>query len=166
MPQYGPVGDFPVSGKIVGQFVRVKNNIRLLTRVAVVTGGGSGIGFAFAKLCHSKGAKVLLGDLKLTKEAEDYASKASSDVAFEKCDVTSWDDLHNLISASVKKFGAVPDIYAPIVCCSMIFKRALELTFNMLESMSLAGAISGTMRRQGLIRLFASTSIIQSSSLD
>ena len=81
-----------------------------------MTGGGSGIGFAFAKLCHSKGAKVLLGDLKLTKEAEDYVSKAGGDVMFEKCDVTSWDDLHNLISASVKKFGAVPDVYAPIVC--------------------------------------------------
>jgi NAD(P)-dependent dehydrogenase (short-subunit alcohol dehydrogenase family) len=83
--------------------------------ISAVTGGGSGIGFAFAKLCHSKGARVLLGDLKLTKEAEEYAAKDKSNIAFEKCDVTSWDDLHNLISASVKKFGSVPDVYAPVV---------------------------------------------------
>ncbi len=75
----------------------------------------SSIGFAFAKLCHTKGARVILGDLKLTQEAEEYDAKDKSNIIFEKCDVTSWDDLHNLISASVKKFGDVPDIYAPIV---------------------------------------------------
>ena len=59
---------------------------------------------------------MLIGDLKLTKEAEDYVSKASGpDIVFEKCDVSSWDDLHNLISVSMKKFSAVPDVYAPIV---------------------------------------------------
>ncbi len=73
------------------------------------------IGFAFAKLCHSKGARVILGDLKLTKEAEEFAATADSNIVFEKCDVSSWGDLHNLISASVKKFGDVPDVYAPIV---------------------------------------------------
>jgi NAD(P)-dependent dehydrogenase (short-subunit alcohol dehydrogenase family) len=58
---------------------------------------------------------VLLADLKLTKEAEEYTAKDKSNIAFEKCDVTSWDDLHNLITASVKKFGSVPDVYAPVV---------------------------------------------------
>ena len=59
---------------------------------------------------------MLVGDLKLTKEAEEYVSNASgSDITFEKCDVSSWDDLHNLISVSVKKFSAVPDVYAPVV---------------------------------------------------
>ena len=73
-----------------------------------MTGGGSGIGFAFAKACHAKGARVLIGDLKLTSEAEEYVSKASkSEFGFQKCDVSSWDDLHNLISASVELFGQV-----------------------------------------------------------
>ena len=72
---------------------------------------------------------MLVGDLKLTKEAEDYISKASSsDIVFEKCEVTSWDDLHNLISVSVKKFGAVPDVYAPIV--RQIFSVQVELDVN------------------------------------
>ncbi|KAK5121266.1 hypothetical protein LTR85_005432 [Meristemomyces frigidus] len=98
MTQYGPVPDFPIKGKIVA-----------------ITGGGSGIGFAFAKLCHSRGARVLIGDLKLVAEAEQYVSQESeADVFFEHCDVTSWTSLHNLISASVRKFGNVPDIYAPV----------------------------------------------------
>lgn len=98
MTQYGPVLEFPVKGKIVA-----------------VTGGGSGIGFALAKLCHSRGARVLIGDLKLVPEAEDYVSQASaSEIAFEHCDVSSWPSLNNLVSASAKKFGDVPDVYAPI----------------------------------------------------
>lgn len=64
---------------------------------------------------------MLIGDLKLTKEAEEYVSQASSsDIAFEKCDVSSWDDLHNLISVSVEKFSAVPDVYAPVVSLNRI----------------------------------------------
>jgi hypothetical protein len=85
-------------------------------RTSAVTGGGSGIGFAFAKACHETGARVLIGDLKLTDEADQYVSKVKdSTLVFQQCDVSSWDDLHELITTSVKKFSAVPDVYAPIV---------------------------------------------------
>jgi len=98
MTQYGPVSSLQVKGKVV-----------------LVTGGGSGIGFAFAKLCHSHGASVLIGDLKLTGEAEEYVRQVSDQhFAFEHCDVSSWASLRNLISASIKTFGEVPDIYAPV----------------------------------------------------
>ena len=98
MAKHGPVGDLPVMSKIV-----------------LVTGGGSGIGFSFARLCHEKGARVLIGDLKLTPEAQQYlSSHPDSDIKFETCDVTSWNSLHNLVSASVKTFGDVPDVYTPI----------------------------------------------------
>ncbi|KAI1624819.1 hypothetical protein EDD37DRAFT_363513 [Exophiala viscosa] len=94
----GPVEDFPVENKIV-----------------LVTGGGSGIGLTFARICHEKGAKVIIGDLKLTQEAQDYlSSKDKSEIFHETCDVTSWKSLHNLISASLKTFGDVPDVYAPV----------------------------------------------------
>ncbi|KAK4946791.1 hypothetical protein LTR10_014293 [Elasticomyces elasticus] len=98
MAGHGPVGDFPVKNKIV-----------------LVTGGGSGIGFTFARICHEKSARVIIGDLKLTQEAQDYlASKDKSEIFHEICDVTSWKSLHNLITASVKTFGDVPDVYAPV----------------------------------------------------
>jgi NAD(P)-dependent dehydrogenase (short-subunit alcohol dehydrogenase family) len=49
------VGDFPLSGKI-----------------AVVTGAGSGINLAFAKLAEQAGAKIIIADVKLTTDAEDF----------------------------------------------------------------------------------------------
>ncbi len=94
---YGPVGDFPVKDKVV-----------------LVTGGGSGIGLAFARLCHAQGARVLIGDLKLTPEADEFVRSASKEVVFERCDVTDWASLRNLVSASLTAFGEVPDVYAPV----------------------------------------------------
>jgi NAD(P)-dependent dehydrogenase (short-subunit alcohol dehydrogenase family) len=131
---------------------------RLAELVAAVTGGGSGIGFSFAKQCHSKGARVLIGDLKLTKEADEYVSKAKdSEIAFKKCDVSSWDDLHNLISVSVKKFSAVPDVYAPVVsrlaiCCNMFSDGIIRPAYS-----NRPGRTSGTMRPTALTKRSAST---------
>ena len=98
MPEHGPVGDFAVNGKIV-----------------LVTGGGSGIGLALVQLCLEAGARVIIGDLKLTAEAKKFVdSEDKSKVFFKTCDVTSWKSLQDVISASKKAFGDVPDIYAPV----------------------------------------------------
>ncbi|KAK5072900.1 hypothetical protein LTR64_000691 [Lithohypha guttulata] len=102
MTRYGPVPNFPIKDKVV-----------------CITGGGSGIGFALAKLCHDNGARVLIGDLKLTSEAEEYISAQSNNdkatgVTWTKCDVKEWKDLHNLISKSLEVFGDVPDVYCPV----------------------------------------------------
>jgi len=98
MPQYGPVGATPINGKIV-----------------LITGGGSGIGLELAKQCHKVGAKVIVGDLRLTPEAEEWSSSLSQDTFyFQKCSVDDWKSLHALITSSVKHFGSVPDVYAPV----------------------------------------------------
>lgn len=96
MTKHGPVPDFPVSGKIV-----------------LITGGGSGIGFALAKLCHQQGARVLIGDLKLTTEAEKYIADNDA-ITWAVSDVTDWNSLHNLISKSLQEFKDVPDVYCPV----------------------------------------------------
>lgn len=101
------VGNFPVKDKIL-----------------LITGGGSGIGLSFVKLFHSKGGRVLIGDLKLTKEAEAFmhateASDRPGSVVYTNCDVLDWKALHSLISTSVKEFGDVPDVYCP---CAGVFE--------------------------------------------
>ena len=95
---HGPVNDFPLADRIV-----------------LITGGGSGIGLAFAQLCCESGARAVIADLKLTDEGQKFVDSAKSEqVLFQKCDVSSWADLQNAISASVNTFGEVPDVYAPV----------------------------------------------------
>lgn len=158
MTQYGPVPDFPVKGKIVA-----------------ITGGGSGIGFALAELCHRNGARVLIGDLKLTGDAEKYVSQVSkNEVAFQHCDVSSWQSLHDLITASINAFGDVPDVYVP---CAGVFQpkwsdfwhddeadayKTIQINVNhpvkltRLALRALAGA-----EKQGVVCLVASTAGIR-----
>lgn len=89
-----PLGDFPIESKI-----------------AVVTGGGSGINLSFVKLAHQKGARgIIIGDLRLGEEAQKLVD-SSDNVVFAKCDVSKRADLENLVKVSIEKFGDVPDIY-------------------------------------------------------
>lgn len=89
------VGDFPIKSKI-----------------AVVTGAGSGINLSFAKLSVQQGARVIIADLKLTSDAESFLSGEGAKAAiFVKCDVTKRSQLENLIMVSQEKFGNIPDVY-------------------------------------------------------
>lgn len=93
-------------------------------KILLITGGGSGIGLSFAKQFHAKGGRVVIGDLKLSPDAEAFVrTTESSDrprsIIFQTCDVTRWADLRALISSSVREFGEVPDVYCP---CAGVFE--------------------------------------------
>jgi NAD(P)-dependent dehydrogenase (short-subunit alcohol dehydrogenase family) len=77
---------------------------RLLDRVAVVTGGGSGIGLATARRLAAEGAKVTVADL----DAE--TGKAAADEVgglFVQADVTSEDDVAAMYDATLSAFGRI-----------------------------------------------------------
>jgi NAD(P)-dependent dehydrogenase (short-subunit alcohol dehydrogenase family) len=73
-----------------------------------------GIGLALAKQSYAAGAEVMIGDLRLTPEAEEWsASLPKNEFHFQKCSVDDWASLHALITSAVEHFGDVPDIYVP-----------------------------------------------------
>jgi NAD(P)-dependent dehydrogenase (short-subunit alcohol dehydrogenase family) len=78
-------------------------------KVAAITGGASGMGFASARRLGEAGAAVLIADInpetgkKRTKELADAGYK----VDFVKCDVTQESDVANMVNAAVKTFGGL-----------------------------------------------------------
>ena len=77
---------------------------RLAGRVAVITGGSGGIGFATAKRFAAEGAKVVIGDLD---PAVGEAAAASIDGLFVKADVTDKDQVDALFDTAAATYGSV-----------------------------------------------------------
>jgi len=79
---------------------------RLARQVAVVTGGGSGIGAATAKAMAREGAEVALLDRDL-EAARAVAKQIGGHALGLACDVTKEDDVRRAFDAVCEKFGGV-----------------------------------------------------------
>lgn len=87
----------------------VINKFSLEGQVAIVTGGGAGIGKGISELFAAAGAKVVVSDLKVeTAQAVADTIKASGGEAIGvACDVTNEDARKALVDEAVKAFGGV-----------------------------------------------------------
>ena len=77
---------------------------RLAGKVAVITGGASGIGLATAKRFAAEGAKVVIGDLDV---ATGMAAAAEVDGLFVQVDVTDEAQVDALFAAANDTYGSV-----------------------------------------------------------
>jgi len=77
---------------------------RLAGKVAVITGGASGIGFATAQRLRAEGATVVIGDMD-----EVAGEKAAAEVEglFIKVNVTDEAEVDNLFDLTAKTYGSV-----------------------------------------------------------
>ena len=80
--------------------------MRIVDKVAVVTGGASGLGESVVRLFTSLGCKVAIWDMN-SSLGEKLSSEFGSQVLFVKVDVTSEDSVKTALSATFKAFGKV-----------------------------------------------------------
>lgn len=74
-------------------------------KVAVITGAGSGMAKASAKLFVDEGAKVVAGDISGAEK--DTAAEIGGDCLPVHCDVTKEADIEALVRAAVDEYGRI-----------------------------------------------------------
>jgi len=126
--------------------------MKLLNKVAVVTGAASGMGKAIAELFAEQGAKVVISDLDLEKAnqvVEEIMAKGGNAIAVAG-NVAVEMDVQRLINTAVSKYGTV-DILVNNAGIMDNFVPAGELTDELWEKVFAVNA-TGPMRttRQAL----------------
>ena len=81
--------------------------IRLDGKVAIVTGGAQGVGGGISRCLAKAGAKVLIADIdiKTAKDTTKEIMDSGSEALALKVDVTSFDDLKNMVAIAQSKWG-------------------------------------------------------------
>lgn len=83
---------------------------RLEGKVAVITGGASGIGAATARLFVAEGARVVIADLQ-GEVAEGLASELGSEAIAVRCNVAREEDVEAAIATAVVRWGRLDVLY-------------------------------------------------------
>jgi NAD(P)-dependent dehydrogenase (short-subunit alcohol dehydrogenase family) len=119
----------------------------LLGRVAVVTGGASGIGYALCEAFAGEGMRVVVADVNagaVTAAAERLAAESGAETLAVPVDVSSWDQVDELAARAAERFGAVH-----VLCNNagvQLPGRAWEFTpkeWDWLLGVNLGGVVHG-----------------------
>jgi len=102
---------------------------RVEGKVALISGGGRGMGAAHARALAAEGAKVVIGDI-LDEEGAKLADELGSDTArFVRLDVTAPEQWQAAVDTAVETFGSL----------DVLVNNAGIAKYNALENFDLAG---------------------------
>lgn len=139
---------------------------RLNGKVAVITGGASGIGRATVDLFVAEGAKVVAADIQDDKGArlEEALGKA---VRYVRCDVTREADVKGAIDLAMKAFGRLDCIFNNAGTPGAL-ENAETVTaegFDSVMRLHVLGAMFGMKHAAPVMRAQGGGSIISTASI-
>jgi 3-oxoacyl-[acyl-carrier protein] reductase len=139
----------------------------LAGRIAVITGGAQGLGYAIAQQFIDEGARVVLGDLSIDATRAAAEALGGSDVARAvACDVTSTSDVDRLVAAAVEQFGSVDVMVNNAgITRDATLRKMTEQQFDDVISVHLKGTWNGTRSAAAIMREQGSGAIINMSSI-
>ena len=83
---------------------------RLSNRVAIITGGASGIGRGTVELFVKEGASVIAADLQDDKGAQ-LVKQYGGKVSYLRCDVANEEDVKAMVAYAIEKFGRLDCLF-------------------------------------------------------
>ncbi|GGG62081.1 SDR family NAD(P)-dependent oxidoreductase [Paenibacillus radicis (ex Gao et al. 2016)] len=87
--------------------------MRLKDKIAIVTGGASGIGAETVKLFVREGAKAVIADFSdHGQQLSEELNGAGHDTLFVKTDVTKSEDVQRMVEETVRKYGRIDILFA------------------------------------------------------
>lgn len=78
---------------------------KLEGKVAIITGGASGIGEASVRLFVENGARVVIGDIQDEKGARLVEEVGTDATAYKHCDVSQEREVESLVAFALEKWG-------------------------------------------------------------
>jgi len=117
----------------------------LAGKVAIVTGGASGIGRGIVERFAAEGARVVIADVE-TERGEALADVLGADVSFVRTDVSDPEQVGALVAAAVEKFGGL-DVMVNNAGVSGPLHRLLDddlSDFHRIMSVNVLGVMAGT----------------------
>lgn len=115
----------------------------LKNKVAIVTGGGAGIGFSVASEFAKEGAKVVIAELRPDKgkiSAETIAKETGAEVICIPTDVRKEEDILNMVSKTVEKFATIDVLVNN--AAKILQKPVIEMTTEEYEEIMKNNATS------------------------
>lgn len=137
-------------------------------KVALVTGGASGIGETIVRLFQRHGAKACIADVndKLGKQLVESLDAANT--CFVHCDVTKEDDVASAVDSTVEKFGSVDIMVnnAGIADIAGADIRGVDLaSFKRVLDINVAGVLLGIKHAARVMVPQKSGNIVNMSSM-
>jgi len=135
-------------------------------KVAVITGGGQGIGLAIAAALVEHGAKVVVGDIDGVAAEKAAAELGGPDhAAGVRCDVTSDDEVAATLATAVDTFGSLDVMVNNAgITRDATMRKMTEEQFDSVIDVHLKGCWNGTRRAAEIMREQGSGSIVNISS--
>ncbi|GLZ11452.1 oxidoreductase [Actinomadura sp. NBRC 104425] len=138
---------------------------RLAGKVAVITGGASGIGEGTARLFHAEGARVVIADVQ-EGPGEALAAALGEGAVFVRTDVSREDDVAALVDTAVERFGRLDVMFnnAGVMGALGPIDRTRMPDADLTIAVNLRGALCGMKHAARVMKPRRSGVILSTSS--
>ncbi len=143
--------------------------MRLLNKIATITGSGSGVGRASALIFSKEGAKISVVDIddKGGQQTVEMVKQKGGEAIFIKADVSKESDVERMVKTTVDNFGRLDILFnnAGFPMASTPLEQVKEELWNKVCDINLKGVFYGSKHVIPIMRNQGGGSIINTASI-